>query len=91
MKPILVMLALFLLVFIGQDFEKSGNNAADMNHTFVKAACLEYEPFGECRNSYDNADLKPEPESTLIIQNGAIDTIQADLSGKHFPLSLIVF
>ena len=91
MKPILVMLALFLLVFIGQDFDKSGNNAADMNQTFVKAACIEYEPFGECRNNFDDADQKPAHTSTLIIQNGVTDTIQADLSGKHFPLSLIVF
>jgi hypothetical protein len=91
MKPILVMLGMFLLVLAGRDIVNSGRNTAggNMEHSRRESTdCI----------SPDSVLISPEITgqtadipSSLSWQKGIIHIMNADLSGKQYVLNGIVF
>lgn len=92
MKPLLVLLALFLLVISGSvNQPKHISYTIDRNNEIMPAMFADCSQSFQCQEitGYDNHVMGNSP--SVLQQNELHNSIQADLSGKLFAVGAIVF
>jgi len=92
MKPLLVLLALFLLVIGGRENQQRPiEYSVDRNNEFMSAM------FADCKHSIQRQEMTDynnpvtENNSSVQLQSGMYNSTQVNMSGKHFTVGAIVF